>query len=57
LKIAEFLLVIQGRGQVRFMSLLEQAVSRQVLRQAGTVYQFRHAELQERLNAATDQTN
>jgi hypothetical protein len=50
--LTEILLVLQGRGRVRFMSLLEQGVSRQVLRQAGTVYQFRHAELQERLNTA-----
>jgi hypothetical protein len=39
------------------LGLLEQAVSRQVLRQAGTVYQFRHAELQERLNMSANQIN
>jgi hypothetical protein len=50
--LAQFLLVVQGKGLVRFMRLLEDAASRQVLRQAGTVYQFRHAELQERLNTA-----
>jgi hypothetical protein len=38
------------RGQrVRFMTLLETALARQVLRQAGAVYQFRHADLQDRL--------
>ncbi|MGH3938661.1 MAG: hypothetical protein ACRDTG_08475 [Pseudonocardiaceae bacterium] len=31
------------------MGLLEGAHRRQVLRQAGAVYQFRHAELQEHL--------
>ena len=55
--IAELLLALQGKGQVRFMGLLEHAVSRQVLRQAGTVYQFRHAELQERLNTSANQTS
>jgi hypothetical protein len=53
IKLTELLLLLQGRGQVRFISFLEQAVSRQVLRQAGTVYQFRHAELQERLNSTS----
>ena len=38
------------RGQpVRFIPLLESARERQVLRQAGAVYQFRHADLQDRL--------
>jgi hypothetical protein len=38
------------RGQwVRFMPLIESALDRQVLRQAGAVYQFRHADLQDRL--------
>lgn len=52
-KITELLLMLQGKGRVRFMHLLEQAVSRQVLRQAGTVYQFRHAELQDLLNVTS----
>jgi hypothetical protein len=37
------------RRRVRFMPLLESALERQVLRQAGAVYQFRHADLQDRL--------
>jgi hypothetical protein len=37
------------RRRVRFMPLLETALARQVLRQAGAVYQFRHADLQDRL--------
>lgn len=38
------------RGQrVRFVSLLHTALQRQVLRQAGAVYQFRHAALQDYL--------
>ncbi len=41
-------LLARGR-MVRFMPLLESALDRQVLRQAGAVYQFRHAELQDRL--------
>ncbi len=35
-----------GERRVRFARLLEDAFGRQVLRQAGTVYQFRHAALQ-----------
>jgi hypothetical protein len=46
----EMALRLQGRG-VRFMPLLEKALARQVLRQAGAVYQFRHADLQDRLAA------
>jgi hypothetical protein len=37
------------RRWVRFMPLLETALAGQVLRQAGAVYQFRHADLQDRL--------
>jgi hypothetical protein len=48
LLLAEIALRLKGR-QVRFMPLLETALSRQVLRQAGAVYQFRHADLQDRL--------
>jgi hypothetical protein len=44
----ELALWAQGR-KVRFMPLLETALDRQVLRQAGAVYQFRHADLQDRL--------
>jgi hypothetical protein len=38
--------------RVHFLPLLEDALGRQVLRQAGTVYQFRHAALQTRLAAS-----
>jgi hypothetical protein len=48
LKFAEIALWSRGR-RVRFMPLLETALARQVLRQAGAVYQFRHADLQNRL--------
>lgn len=41
-------------GRPRFMSLLQTALRRQVLRQAGAVYQFRHAALQDLL--ATGET-
>ena len=48
-KLAELLLACGGSGRVRFLHLLEEAASRQLLRQAGAVYQFRHAALQDRL--------
>ena len=44
----EVLFRLRGR-RVRFLPLLETASERQMLRQAGAVYQFRHAELQDRL--------
>jgi hypothetical protein len=47
----EIVLARQRRGRVRLMRLLEDAAGRQVLRQAGIVYQFRHATLQDRLAA------
>lgn len=50
LLIAQAVLALRGRP-VRFMPLLETALERQVLRQAGAVYQFRHADLQDRLAA------
>ncbi|MGH3931464.1 MAG: hypothetical protein ACRDTF_16010, partial [Pseudonocardiaceae bacterium] len=45
----QLILVITGAGRVNLIGLLEGAHHRQVLRQAGAVYQFRHAELQEYL--------
>jgi hypothetical protein len=43
-------LALWRRGRrVQFMPLLETALAKQVLRQAGSVYQFRHADLQDRL--------
>jgi hypothetical protein len=48
LLVTEIMLFLHGRP-VRFMPLLETALKKQVLRQAGAVYQFRHAELQDRL--------
>jgi len=48
-KLTELVLACQGKGRVHFLHLLEEASSRQVLRQAGAVYQFRHAALQDRL--------
>jgi hypothetical protein len=44
----EVALLARGR-RVRFVPMLETALARQVLRQAGAVYQFRHADLQDRL--------
>ena len=45
----ELVLAITGAGRVKFIRVLEDAHHRQVLRQAGAVYQFRHAELQDHL--------
>jgi hypothetical protein len=38
---------VRRHGRVQFIQLLEDALARQVLRQAGTIYQFRHAALQD----------
>ncbi len=48
-------LFVSGRGRVRLLPLLEQARERQVLRQVGTRYQFRHAELRDYLVRQTEQ--
>lgn len=50
-KLTELVLADQGTGRAHFHRLLEEAFSKQVLRQAGAVYQFRHAALQDRLAA------
>jgi len=44
----EVMWALRGR-RVRFVPLLQTALDRQVLRQAGAVYQFRHAALQDLL--------
>ncbi|MGW3603779.1 NACHT domain-containing protein [Micromonospora sp. NPDC005161] len=49
---AQIVLLLRGRPPVRFPVLFREALRRQVLRQAGVVYQFRHAELQDHLAAA-----
>jgi hypothetical protein len=49
LRVAQVALRLWGRGRVQFIPLLEDALVRQVLRQAGTMYQFRHAALQDYL--------
>jgi hypothetical protein len=54
-KLTELVLACQGNGRVHFLHLLEETLDRQVLRQAGAVYQFRHAALQERLAATYTQ--
>jgi hypothetical protein len=48
-KLAELVLTCQSRRRVHFLSLLEDAYDRQILRQAGAFYQFRHAVLQDHL--------
>ena len=50
-KLTELLVGRRRRGRSNFESLVESALSRQVLRQAGVVYQFRHAALQDHLAA------
>ena len=50
-KLTELVLASQGSGRVHFAHLLDEALSKQVLRQAGTVYQFRHASFQDHLAA------
>lgn len=52
-KLTEVILGCHGHGQWRFLALLEDARDRQILRQAGAVYQFRHAALQDRLAATS----
>ena len=54
-KLTELVLACQGSGRVHFLNLLEETLDRQVLRQAGAVYQFRHAALQDRLAATYTQ--
>ncbi|MFG6202258.1 hypothetical protein [Nonomuraea sp. JJY05] len=49
--VAEYLLWIRHGRRVRFQKLLDKAVERQVLRQAGAVYQFRHAVIQDYLKS------
>ena len=50
-KLTEIILSFQERSRISFRRLLEDALDRQLLRQAGTVYQFRHAALQDHLAA------
>lgn len=47
--LTELILTTTGTGRVKFIQVLEDAHRRQILRQAGAVYQFRHAELQDHL--------
>ena len=49
-KLTELLLACRGHGRWHFLPLLEDACNRHILRKAGTVYQFRHATLQDRLS-------
>jgi hypothetical protein len=50
-KLTELILTCHGRGRWHLLPLLQDACDRQILRRAGTVYQFRHATLQDRLAA------
>lgn len=50
LKLTEVVLLCQRRGVISFSVLLENALAKQVFRQAGAVYQFRHASIQHSLS-------
>jgi hypothetical protein len=50
--VTELVLRMRWHQRVCFIEILQKAHQRQVLRQAGGVYQFRHAELQDRLAKA-----
>jgi hypothetical protein len=52
IQLTEMVLLCRRQRPPRYMQLLEVALDRQVLRRAGAVYQFRHAELQDHLAAA-----
>ena len=56
LKLTELFLNRHRRNRINFLSLLEDALIQQVLRQAGAFYQFRHAELQKHLARMHNQT-
>lgn len=47
--LAQFVLALTRAGRISFARLLDDAHKRQILRQAGAVYQFRHSELQKYL--------
>ncbi|MFF8945171.1 hypothetical protein ACF1A5_23395 [Streptomyces sp. NPDC014864] len=47
--LVRFVLGVRRKLPFRLMAFLEQARDRQILRQVGSTYQFRHARLQERL--------
>jgi hypothetical protein len=52
----ELVLAFDVRRGVHFINFMEDALSRQVLRQAGGVYQFRHSSLQEQLTKIWDES-
>ena len=45
-RLTQMILLPERRGWARFLRLFEEGMDRQVLRQAGALYQFRHAALQ-----------
>jgi hypothetical protein len=47
--VATALFWVRGRAPLRLLRFLEDARERQIIRRAGTVYEFRHARLQSRL--------
>ena len=55
IKLTELILTCRSHSRWHFLPLLEDACDRQILRQAGTVYQFRHATLQDRLTTTPEQ--
>ena len=57
LKSAELMLACRGLGFIRLQRLLEDASDRQLLRQVGAIYQFRHYVIQDHLAAISDITS
>lgn len=55
----DVLMPLRARTRVRLMPFLEEALKRQVLRQVGPIYQFRHASIQDYLvrTGSTDRTD
>jgi NACHT domain len=56
-RVSQLILVMRANLPLRLMSFLQDAHQRGILRQAGSVYQFRHLELQHRLATKGDCIN
>jgi hypothetical protein len=56
-RVSQLILVVHANIPLRLMSFLQDAHQRGILRQSGTVYQFRHLELQHRLATKGNRIN
>jgi hypothetical protein len=56
-RVSQLILVVRANIPLRLMSFLQDAHKRGILRQSGTVYQFRHLELQHRLATKGNRIN